>query len=1211
VSGFASPALNADNEYVVLRTTLSSDPRVRSLCERLAESKTPLAASGLWGSSAPILAAIAADVLRRPLLYIAAHLDAADEAREDIETALQRACEVLPAYEAGFGEGSAAGEINAERTRLCAALLTSEPLSDSGGAAQKSPHEARASHRKHGPEAHAPSLPVIVAPIQALIQPVPTAAALAASSLDLCVGEDRDPGTIARFLLERGFERLDQVEEPGDFAIRGGILDVFAVANVDPYRVEFFGDRIESIRQFEISTQRSVRTMQSVRITLPPDPARCKAADLISFLEYLPASTIIALHEPAEIMEIGRAILDRLGSPVGHYPVEAVIRRAGEFNRLDLVRFAGGSVPDEDVIPFDTAPLPTFETKSTDAIAQLLALCEEQPAQVFCDNRGEQERLRELIAQVAWDRGREAPRAESLDCCIGYIHSGFIWKAAIDGGAEREEDVPADEPEDAPPVEARWERRRPDSLSGLAIIPHHELFRRYTQKRRIHKIVAGRPIESFLDLTEGDYVVHVLHGIARYVGMKTMRKGDSHKLEEFLTLHFADDAVLHVPVSQIDLVQKYIGAKAQRPPLSKLGGTRWQTTREKVEEALTDLAGDLLRIQAARESRAGIAFPQDTHWQREFESAFLYTETPDQLTTLQEIKHDMLRPRPMDRLLCGDVGYGKTELAMRAAFKVIEFGKQVAVLVPTTVLAEQHYRTFTERMADYPFTVACLNRFRSPKEQREIVTAARKGQIDVLIGTHRLLSKDVGFADLGLVIIDEEQRFGVEHKERLKHLRTTVDVLTLTATPIPRTLHMSMIGLRDISSLATPPMDRRAIATQVCGWSDALIREALIRELNREGQVYFVHNRVRTIHSIAAKIMSLVPEARVLVGHGQMHGDELEEVMTRFVRREADILVSTAIIESGLDIPNANTIFIDRADTFGLADLHQLRGRVGRYKHRAFCYLLLSPNRPLTSTAAKRLKAIEQYSELGAGFRIAMRDLEIRGAGNILGPEQSGNIALVGYELYCQLLEQTVKRMRGEPHAPRVSVHLELDVEAYIPKGYIASDRQRMECYRRLAACRRLEDVEQLEKDLHDAFGRYPETLETLLILAEIKVLAAAWNVRKIIRREPDVIFHLDGEIRKLEPLFADAQGAISFPDARTLHWRPPENYFHGQTLLRVLRNLFRRAAATPSPAIAAGDPSAQQAPKGAELSIAAQRKAPMSDSLDSGSRRRTRRQPA
>ncbi|HVP10963.1 MAG TPA: DEAD/DEAH box helicase, partial [Phycisphaerae bacterium] len=525
---------------------------------------------------------------------------------------------------------------------------------------------------------------------------------------------------------------------------------------------------------------------------------------------------------------------------------------------------------------------------------------------------------------------------------------------------------------------------------------------------------------------------------------------------------------------------------------------------------------------------------------------------------IAEAKQDMEAKKPMDRLICGDVGFGKTEVAMRAAAKVALDGHQVAVLCPTTILCFQHFRTFRERFSGFPLRVEMLNRFVDPQAAKAIQQDLADGKIEIVIGTHQLLGARVKFSELGLVVIDEEQRFGVEHKERLKHLRTTVDVLTMTATPIPRTLHMSMVGLRDISSLATPPLDRRAIATRVCAWNDELIREAIIREMNRDGQVYFVHNRVHSIKGVAAKVAGLVPDARVLVAHGQMHGDELEDKMLRFVRHEADILVCTSIIEAGVDIPNVNTIFIDRAEMFGLADLHQLRGRVGRYKHRAYCYLLLNPSRPLTHMAARRLKAIEEYSELGAGFQIAMRDLEIRGAGNILGPEQSGHIAAVGYELYCQLLEKAVKRMRGEHYEPRIAVHLELDLEAYIPKSYIPSDRQRMECYRRFAVCRTPEEVDQLGQDLEDAFGRHPETVETLLTLADLRVRAAQWNIKAIIKKEPDVIFHVENEIKRFEQLFEGSTGSISVPDARTVYWRLPDQYFHGQTLLNVLRNLLR-----------------------------------------------------
>jgi transcription-repair coupling factor (superfamily II helicase) len=668
---------------------------------------------------------------------------------------------------------------------------------------------------------------------------------------------------------------------------------------------------------------------------------------------------------------------------------------------------------------------------------------------------------------------------------------------------------------------------------------------------------SGRPIESLLDLAEGDYVVHVMHGIARFEGLKTLARDG--KNEEYLTLRFADAAVLHVPSGSINLVQKYIGARGKRPPLSKLGGSAWARQKARAAVAVTDLAAQLLRIQAMRQASEGIVYPAATDWQRQFEDEFIYTETEDQIATMRQIDDDMVRPRPMDRLLCGDVGYGKTELAMRAAFKVAEAGKQVAVLVPTTVLAAQHWRTFRERMADYPFTIEQLSRFRTGSEQDDVVARLAAGQVDVVIGTHRLLSKDVRFADLGLVVIDEEQRFGVEHKERLKNLRASVEVLTMTATPIPRTLHMALLGLRDISSLATPPMDRRAIHTEVREYDDELVRQVLYRELNRQGQVFFVHNRVMDIESVADRVKRLAPEARVAIGHGQMPHAELEDVMLRLVNQEIDVLVCTTIIESGLDIPTANTMIVHEADRFGLAELHQLRGRVGRYKHRAYCYLLLPERRTLTSVAAKRLKAIEEFSDLGAGFAIAMRDLEIRGAGNILGSEQSGHIAAVGYELYCQLLEEAVRQAKGEPAPPRRDTHVELGVDSFIPKEYVPSDRQRMEVYRRLARCAGAADMEQLATDLADAYGPVPPEAQTLLDLAEVRVRAAQFGIQSIIRIDPDIVFTFR-DFTPAKHLFEGARGSVRLPDDHTVYWRLPKAYMEMPTLLRVLLNRLRQA---------------------------------------------------
>jgi len=617
--------------------------------------------------------------------------------------------------------------------------------------------------------------------------------------------------------------------------------------------------------------------------------------------------------------------------------------------------------------------------------------------------------------------------------------------------------------------------------------------------------------------------------------------------------------VLHVPANRINLVQKYVGGFHGHPKLSRLGSGVWEKQKAKVSEAVMDLAAELIEVQAARSAELGTPYPPDTDWQREFEAEFPYEPTQDQVTSAEEIKQDMCKPRPMDRLLCGDVGYGKTELAMRAAFKAVEFGKQVAVLVPTTVLAEQHYRSFRERMASYPFCIECISRFKSPKEQKDTIKRLKAGEIDILIGTHRLISKDVSFPDLGLVVIDEEQRFGVTHKERLKQMRKTVDVLTMSATPIPRTLHFSLLGLRDISNLTTAPRDRRSVVTEVMSFDSNRIKQALQRELTREGQVYFVHNRVQSILDMADRVQQLAPDARILIGHGQMGEGELEDVMMKFIRHEADILVCTTIIESGLDIPNANTIFINQADRFGLSELHQLRGRVGRYKNRAYCYLLLPPDRPVTPVAAKRLKAIEEYSHLGAGFKIAMRDLEIRGTGNILGPEQSGHIATVGYEMYCQLLEEATSQLKNQPKAAQPEAHVEIGLGASIPKSYIPADRQRMDVYRRLGRCHSLQDLAALEKDMKDAFGEPPRIAVLLLALTELKLLAGLFGIDSAIKKVPDVVLTVRNA-QRVQMGLAGAPGTLRVIDEKTVYLRLPPTMMEGDMILMVLRNLLKAA---------------------------------------------------
>ncbi len=1108
---------------------IRNDARVAELCQAIRARTGPVVVDGLWGSAAPILAGVASQRLGRPLLLICAHPDEADEARDDLETALGQPPDLLPQLETLPGESDQPDELAAERLRLCMLL-------------------ADASYAAPGADT-----PRIVASIHALMQPVPSSAAIADQSVAVRVGQTIDPAALAAWLVEHGFQSCDQVELPGDFARRGGIIDVFCHAQSQPLRIELFGDQIESIRLFDAGTQRSSHDLREQRIPAmrfgrPSTSAvasgsgaalgRGAVDDTTSFLALLPADTLIAIREPVEVQELGRTFWQRLGEKAGMIRAEAILRRANEFAQLHLQRFAGG---DGRALRLPVEQLPQFEPVVREALAALRELSRARHVLVLCDNESERQRFVELLSEAdARDQARPAtpvnapsapdaappqlPAASphgALTATVAILHRGFIW-------------------------------------GETAYVPHHEVFRRYRQRRTLRRVAPARPIDSFFDLNTGDPVVHIIHGVGRFMGLKTIERGE--RREEYLAIEFADKAVVHVPTSQIHVVQKYVGSVRGKPKLSKVGGTAWKRIKERVAEAVSDLAAELLRVQAERATRAGVAFPADTLWQREFEGAFPYTETDDQLRALSEIKSDMLRPRPMDRLVCGDVGFGKTELAIRAAFKAIEYGKQVAVLVPTTVLAEQHFQTFRERLADYPFAVEVISRFRSKAEQGRIVEQARKGQIDVLIGTHRLLSADVRFADLGLVVIDEEQRFGVEAKERLKRMRATVDLLTLSATPIPRTLHMAMLGVRDISSLATPPVDRRSIITQVRMWEDALIRDALARELSRDGQVYFVHNFVRDIEQVANRVRSLAPGARVVVGHGQMNGPELEAVMLAFLRKEADILVSTNIIESGLDIPSANTIFINRAERFGLADLHQLRGRVGRSKHRAYAYLLLSPNHPVQDNAARRLKAIEQYSELGAGFQIAMRDLEIRGAGNILGPEQSGHIEAVGYEMYCQLLEQATRRLRNEPTDDWRPVNLELGISASIPRSYIRSEKQRMEVYKRLAAARTSQDVRTLASDLSDAFGAPPEEVQTLLLMAEIRVLATPWGVRSIVLTPPDLVFAVD-DLNRVQPLFASGPGSPRVPDPQTVHWRLPSRLLELPKLLPALREQLSIAA--------------------------------------------------
>ncbi len=1105
---------------------------------------------GTWGSFARLLAACISEKLSRPILYICPHIEDADKAADDLQTFGCKSVEPLAAWEGEEELADATDETRAERLKLVARVSSLVPRCSAPGS------------RVTGDGARV----IIPAPVQALCQPVPKPQALQDSSLGLQMNRTVSPEQVVSWLVDNGFERVDQIDLPGQFARRGGIVDIYAplVSSIvchpssderrctsdggrvtaGAVRVEFFGDAIESLREINLDTQRSTRQIESVHIVSAVCGSQTGQREL--FINVLPKDTIIILEEPNDVEEVATVFRERAEAGDRLYSWADIYKAASRFAQLHVCRFAAGEP--SDFLKVNIKSVQQYEHKATSVWAGHKAALEEllQEAKrgkkvlLYCESAAEVKRVGEIVQEI----NKDIPANFKLP--LGFVHQGFVVS----------------------------------SLNTI-VVSHHELFGQYALRRRQRRMRTTAPVDTLSDLQPGDYVVHASYGIGKFLGVKTIQEGprlvgtsprpagtsprlagtQKGGVAEYLTVEYADGAKIQVSVRNIALVQKYIGTSPRRPNLSKVGSKRWQKQKEKVARSVRDLAAELLQIQAQRQAMGGIAFGEDSNWQAEFEESFAYQETPDQTTAVEEIKSDMAEPVAMDRLLCGDVGYGKTELAMRAAFKAVENGKQVAVLVPTTVLCVQHGRTFTERLADFPVCVEVLNRFRTPKEARDIIARTKQGRVDILIGTHRLLSGDVGFKDLGLLIIDEEQRFGVEHKERLKRLRVNVDVLTMTATPIPRTLHLSLLGLRDISSLATPPLDRRSIVTAVTPYNKELIRKAIYRELNRQGQVFFLHNRVKTIEKKAWEIQKLVPDAKVTIGHGQMPKSELEKAMIEFVLGETDVLVCTTIIESGLDIPNANTIFINDADRFGLAEMHQLRGRVGRYKHRAYAYMLLPVSRPITPTAARRLKAIEEYSHLGAGFRIALRDLEIRGAGNILGSEQSGHIQTVGYQMYCELLANAVRQMKNEPVESIPTAVVDLGFAAYIPKNYIPLDRHRMDAYRKIAVARTGEDLQQIQSELADVYGPVPEEVKLLLELAEIRIVASRRDIKSIVASGQDLVFSFAKEPGdKANSLFSDVSGRVRIAGGKTVYLRLPGNYFEPGTLLSLLRKILTDA---------------------------------------------------
>ncbi len=910
---------------------------------------------------------------------------------------------------------------------------------------------------------------VVVTSIQALLAPLPDPRDVQAGTRHLAVGGRLDPEELADWLTTCGWRAADAIDSPGTFSRRGGIIDLFAADWDRPVRLELFGDDIESLRTFDTVSQRSVAALDAIELTALAATSATRHAHIS---DLLPPGSLVAFVEPAEVLEEASRMHARLAT-AGLFTPDDVLARLRRFPSVTLSALAPSSLDATATLAVESVE--RFTGVLDRVTAELETVGKDQEVWVVAPSDAEEQRRHELLD------GSAPALAGRLHFARGHLSAGF--------------------------------RLVPEKI---VVLSSAELFCRGDAAPRPQKQRLSRAIDTFLDLHEGDYVVHVSHGIGRYKGLKLLEQHG--RTEEFLEIEFAESTRIYVPASCIELVQKYVGGSKLAPKLAKVGGTTWEKQKLAVQRAVADMAADMIRLQATRESRPGIAFPPDTAWQREFEESFPFDETPDQLTAMEAIRDDMQRPRPMDRLLCGDVGFGKTELAMRAAFKAVEAGAQVAVLVPTTVLAEQHRRTFAARFAEYPFVIRSLSRLTGTAEERDTLEGLASGRVDIVIGTHRLAQADIHIANLGLVIVDEEQRFGVDVKERLKALRSSVDVLTMTATPIPRTLHMSMLGIRDISNLTTPPATRIAVETRVSRWDDALVRTAIERELARDGQVFFVHNRIHDIQKVAQRIASLVPEATIGIAHGRLSETELEEVMLSFVAGTTDILLATTIIESGLDIPRANTIFIDEADTYGLADLHQLRGRVGRSHHRAWCYLLVDEAARLTATAAKRLRAIQEFSSMGAGFSLAMRDLEIRGAGNLLGTQQSGHIATVGYELYCRLLEQAVRGIKSLPPAEPPPVTIDLAGDAWLPRDYVPDFRAKIDIYRRLSRVTEEAQVDELAAELADRFGPPPDECRRLLDFARLRAAASARGIDAI-TRHPGMIVIGHHDRRSMEDL--------------------------------------------------------------------------------------------
>jgi transcription-repair coupling factor (superfamily II helicase) len=1066
----------------------------------------PLHVHKLTGSLKAALAALVRERTGRPVLVLALDAESAEGFRTDLEALRPEPILFLAQHDSRPYEARIPdNEVAAARLRTLSHLAT-----EGDG--------------------------TVVTTVRALMDQVVSPRLLAGHLFQVRSGDAVDLDELLLRLSYLGYQRAAAVEEVGDCALRGGILDVYSLGGENPLRIEVEYDEVASIREFDVHTQRSVRSLDRA-LVLPRheivlDPDRIQAAisaisvldpeageelrdafqsevhplglermasrlgqDLGSLLRYFPPSTVVLIEEPERARSRMEECWDEIESAYRgmqeefpHLSPPGELYRSPDELEAELAAFPAVHLSDLSpraeaarVISVGSHPPESFGRK-IDLWRKYLGNLLDRGHQVviLCDNEGQRTRLHELLVEAGI----------GVQLTLGVLSAGFVLEAA-----------------------------------RLAVLTDHEFFGRPRRSRR-RRFRSGFGLKELQSLKPGAYVVHVDHGIGQYLGLARLEV-NGH-LTDVLKIEYQGNDKLYLPVDQLDLIQKYASEEGRVPALSRLGGMGWSKAKSKAKKAIKEMAGELLRLYAQRKAHAGHAFGPDTPWQRELEGSFPFEETPDQLKAVEEVKADMQEVSPMDRLICGDVGYGKTEVAIRAAFKAIQEGKQVAMLVPTTILAEQHYHTFVERFTGFPLAVDMLSRFRTAKERREILTRLSDGRLDMVIGTHALLGKNVRFKNLGLLVVDEEQRFGVGHKEKLKQLKVNVDVMTLTATPIPRTLNLSLLGVRDITIMQTPPVGRMAVHTEIVEFHRDIIQETLLREADRGGQSFFVHNRVESIQSMGTYVRRLCPQLRVAVAHGQLPERELERVMHEFIAGRLDVLVATMIIENGLDIPTVNTMIVNRADALGLSQLYQLRGRVGRSTQKAHCYFLVPTHRVLSTTAMKRLRAIAEFDELGSGFALAMRDLEIRGSGNILGAEQSGHIVSVGFEMYCRLVEEAVRELKGLPLEDRPEPRLTTDEDAYLPDDYVQDAEEKVGIYKRLADAADGEEVDRLEEEIRDRFGRVAQPAAALFALRRVRLLGRTAGATSISIRKRKVEIELSSppSRRRLE----DWMRRISLP---------------------------------------------------------------------------------